>query len=149
MSGAEQPILSVFAKLSMLTLTFPGLQIMWTSGPEHTADLLMSLRAKQPFSADPDLHRIFRIGKVALEADSKYDGDEGPDDAAGDESEDFKRYLPTEFLRRFTGISQANINEVIKRCRNIIEVCQMGKDEWERCIGGKAAEEVLRFINGD
>jgi ERCC4-type nuclease len=143
-SGAELPILSIFAKLSMLSLTFPGLQVIWSSGPEHTADLFEALRSTQPL-ADPDLHRIFKIGKVALEADKTYDDDL---EIEGDESEDFKRYLPTEFLRRFTGISQANINEVIKRCRNIVEVCNMTEEEWIRSIGERAAREVCKFING-
>ncbi len=35
---------SVISKLSLLTLHFPQLQVMWSKGPAHTADLFKELR---------------------------------------------------------------------------------------------------------
>ena len=37
--GGELTIVSIISKIAMLTLNFPNLQILWSTGPEHTAEL--------------------------------------------------------------------------------------------------------------
>ncbi len=48
LAGSEPSILSIYSKLSMLTFSFQNLQILWSTGPEHSAELLYHL--KQTFS---------------------------------------------------------------------------------------------------
>ncbi len=110
LSGQDPSILSVFSKLTMLTLSFPGLQLLWSTSPEHTASLFAEL-AKGGIG--PDLQRLAKIGGAAEE------GDEGEDEDLG-----------IEFLKRFKGINSV-IHQVVNKCRNIREVCSMGESEWE------------------
>jgi ERCC4-type nuclease len=67
-SGGDLSIVAIFSKLSMLAVNFPGLQILWSTGPAHTAEIFYQIkRAEQAKGVltDPDLHKIIRIGKVA------------------------------------------------------------------------------------
>ena len=48
------------------------------------------------------MHRIARIGRVAST-------DNYEDDDLNEEEEDFKRFLPTEFIKRIKGINKDNI----------------------------------------
>ena len=118
----------------MLTLTFPGLQILWSTGPAHSAALLKKLKSTFKSQA-PDLHRIARIGKVATS--DEYE------DECNEEDEDFKRYLPLEFIKRLKGITKENIQEVMKGCRNIIELISLREDELEKIIGESDAKKLF------
>ena len=59
--GGDVNPTSIISKISLLTLHFPALKIMWSKGPSHTADLFRELRKAQtglfgPISfKDPDL----------------------------------------------------------------------------------------------
>jgi hypothetical protein len=86
----------------MLTLTFPALQIFWSTGPAHTAQIFKQLKETYKSDGPPDLHRIARIGRVAST-------DNYEDDDLNEEEEDFKRFLPTEFIKRLKGINKDNI----------------------------------------
>ena len=47
---------SIISKLSLLTIHFPKLQILWSRSPKHTAEIFRSLRnLPQNKSCDPDL----------------------------------------------------------------------------------------------
>lgn len=43
-TGGEVNPSSIISKLSLLTLHFPNLQIVWSKGPQHTADIFKELK---------------------------------------------------------------------------------------------------------
>ena len=43
-AGGEINPASVISKLSLLTLHFPNLQIFWSKGPSHTAEIFRELK---------------------------------------------------------------------------------------------------------
>lgn len=103
-AGGEVNPANIISKISLLTLHFPNLQIIWSKGPQHTADIFKDLKRTQTgLQKDPDLQKIAKIGKV---------GDlNGENDAYEDNNEDdeFNRFMPTEFLKKLPGIDSNNI----------------------------------------
>lgn len=73
--GMEISPVSIISKISLLTLNFPKLQIIWSKGPSHTANIFKQLKNTQTgLQRDPDLQKIARIGKVgSLENDAMED----------------------------------------------------------------------------
>lgn len=115
-AGGEINPASVISKLSLLTLHFPNLQIFWSKGPAHTADIFRELKRSQTgVTKDPDLQKISKIGKVG---DSELDSYEN-----NDEEDDFNRFMPTEFLKKLPGVDSNNIRELTKKVRNMVELC--------------------------
>ena len=43
-SGGDISLASIISKLSLLTIHFPKLQILWSRSPKHTAEIFRSLR---------------------------------------------------------------------------------------------------------
>lgn len=59
---------SIISKITLLTLHFPNLQILWSKGPSHTAEIFRDIR-KTPIlggvsTKDPDLQKISKIGTL-------------------------------------------------------------------------------------
>lgn len=52
---------SVVSKLSLLSLNFPSLTIIWSKNPIHTAEIFKELKKK---GGEPDLCRASKMGKV-------------------------------------------------------------------------------------
>ena len=63
-----------------------------------------------------------------------------------DEDDDFNRFLPTEFIKKLPGITSNNIGDIIKRVRNVLELCLMQEDEIKKIIGPKNAKELKNFF---
>ena len=69
-----------------------------------------------------------RIGKVADQ--SEYDQVSGLlDQDAGfnlnEEDDDFKRFLPAEFLKKLPGVTQSNIADLVMNVKNLSDLCSM------------------------
>ena len=43
-TGGEVNPASVISKITLLTLHFPSLQIIWSKGPQHTAEIFKDLK---------------------------------------------------------------------------------------------------------
>ena len=55
-AGGDINPASLISKLTLLTLHFPNLQIIWSKSPAHTADIFKELKKTQTgVSKDPDL----------------------------------------------------------------------------------------------
>ena len=94
-SGGDISPASIISKLSLLTIHFPKLQILWSRSPRHTAEIFRSLRNLPQYkNADPDLQKTSRIGK--LDTADMSDGE--------DDDENFKKFMPVEFLKRIPGM---------------------------------------------
>lgn len=64
-AGAEISSQSIISKISLLTLHFPNLQIIWSKSPKHTAEICADLKKNLVGAQkDPDLQKIEKIGKV-------------------------------------------------------------------------------------
>lgn len=136
-AGGDINPTSLISKLTLLTLHFPNLQIIWSKSPAHTADIFKELKkSSNGFAKDPDLQKIAKIGKVG---DSELDNYDNEDD-------DFNRFIPTEFLKKLPGIDSNNIIEVTKKIKNMTELCEISEEKLRLIIGPKNAKELKTFL---
>ena len=72
--GGELNSQSMISKITLLTLHFPSLQIIWSKGPSHTAEIFKDIRKQAILGGystkDPDLQKIAKIGTIGDEDDS-------------------------------------------------------------------------------
>ena len=92
--------------------------------------------------SDPDLQKIARTGKLG---DQNEESDEEDD-------EDFKRFMPTEFLKRIPGMDSHRINDLLRKgkaagIRTIVDLCRADEETLAGVLGPKCAAEVLDFLN--
>jgi DNA excision repair protein ERCC-4 len=125
--GGDVNPASIISKITLLTLHFPSLQIIWSKGPSHTAEIFRDIR-KTPIlggvsTKDPDLQKISKIGSLG-ESGAIEDLNEDPDD-----DNDYKKYLPSEFLKRLPGVDSNNINKITKNLRTIVDVSKTSEDD--------------------
>ena len=106
-NGGEINPASVISKLSLLSLHFKKLQILWSKSPHHTAEIFRAIKnMPENKNNDPDLQRIARTGKL------------GVDDVEADDSDDeFNKYMPVEFLKRVPGLDSSKLNDLVKKGR--------------------------------
>jgi len=140
--GGDVNPTSIVSKISLLTLHFPQLQLLWSRGPAHTAELFKEIRRQTSgflggiSVKDPDLQKIAKIGTVG--------GDE--DAALDDENDDFKRFLPTEFLKRLPGVDSHSINSLKKHAMTVTDVVRMSEDDLKLHLGAKNGRELKAFL---
>lgn len=140
---------SVVSKLSLLTLHFPNLQLIWSRSPTHTAEIFLELKRSAAGGSnclsakDPDPLKIAKIGKVG---NVKVVG-EGVEASDSDE-ENYNRLMPREFLKRIPGIHSNNIQRVMSKVRNMVEFVQLSLDQMEVVIGNReGARKAFEFVN--
>ncbi|TNV85624.1 hypothetical protein FGO68_gene6330 [Halteria grandinella] len=138
---------SIISKISLLTLHFPLLQIMWSKGPQHTAELFKELR-RQTSSflggisvKDPDLSRIAKIGTVGESGDADVGLEEQKDD-----SDDYKKYLPLEFLKKLPGVDSNNVGKLTKAAHTITDLNLMTEEELQKVVSTKSAKDIKSFL---
>ena len=64
-AGGDISPASIISKLTLLTIHFKKLQIIWSRSPKHTAEIFRNLK-NLPVNknSDPDLQKIARTGKM-------------------------------------------------------------------------------------
>jgi DNA excision repair protein ERCC-4 len=136
---------SIISKITLLTLHFPSLQIIWSKGPSHTAEIFKDIRKTAVLGGvstkDPDLQKIAKIGTVGEGGIAEDEAEEQDDD------NDYKKYLPSEFLKRLPGIDSHNINKVTKNVKTLVELSKMSEDDLSKIIPIKNAKELRKFID--
>jgi len=145
--GAEVSTSSIISKISLLTLHFPNLQIVWSKSPLHTAEIFRDLKKNiHEARPDPDPLKVQNIGKIGNVKFSteQVDKDEIIGENAGLEHEaDLdgqslgSKLMPREFLKRIPGINSHNIAIIEKNVRNMIELVRMDEDKLAELIGAK------------
>ena len=138
-AGGDISPASIISKLTLLTIHFKKLQIIWSRSPKHTAEIFRNLK-NLPVNknSDPDLQKIARTGKMG-------DGNEQSGDEEDDE--DFKRFMPTEFLKRIPGMDSHRMNDLLRKgkthgIRTIVDLCKADEETLTNILGRKCATEI-------
>ena len=136
--GGELNSQSIISKITLLTLHFPTLQIIWSKGPSHTAEIFKDIRKQAVLGGystkDPDLQKIAKIGTITDEDD------------VNQQDDDFKKYLAFEFVKRLPGIDSNNVNKVTRNVITVTEICRMPEEDLKKFIGVKNAKDLKSFI---
>ncbi|NXF77556.1 XPF endonuclease, partial [Sclerurus mexicanus] len=119
----------VTSKLTLLTLHFPKLRILWCPSPHATAELFEELKQNHP---QPDAETA-----MAVTADSE----------TLPESD---RYNPgpQDFLLKMPGVNAKNCRALMNHVRSIAELATLAKDELAKILGNAAnASQLFDFIH--
>jgi ERCC4-type nuclease len=54
--------------------------------------------------------------------------------------------MPTEFLKKIPGINSANIINIEKKVKNMVDLCLINEEELKKMINPKCATEVKNFL---
>ena len=139
---------SLISKLTLLTVNFKKLRLIWSKSPAHTAQIFQAL--KRLYKGDPDLNRIEKRGKVG-DHQNQGEGNLSDGAAADDEDADFNRFMPQEFLKRLPGLDESKVKALAKKgkekgIRTIVDLCGAETEQLSEIIGQKSAREVKAFL---
>ncbi|XP_002918113.1 DNA repair endonuclease XPF [Ailuropoda melanoleuca] len=119
----------VSSKLTLLTLHFPRLRILWCPSPHATAELFEELKQNKP---QPDAATA-----MAVTADS----DTLP------ESEKYNPG-PQDFLLRMPGVNAKNCRTLMHHVKNIAELASLSQDKLAGILGNPGnAKQLYDFIH--
>ncbi|NXE22952.1 XPF endonuclease, partial [Ardeotis kori] len=119
----------VTSKLTLLTLHFPKLRILWCPSPHATAELFEELKQNHP---QPDAETAMAVtadSEILPESDKYNPG-------------------PQDFLLKMPGINTKNCCALMNHVKSIAELVTLSKDELSRILGNAAnATQLFDFIH--
>uniref|UniRef100_A0A8C3VDA6 DNA repair endonuclease XPF n=1 Tax=Catagonus wagneri TaxID=51154 RepID=A0A8C3VDA6_9CETA len=119
----------ISSKLTLLTLHFPRLRILWCPSPHATAQLFEELKQNKP---QPDAATA-----MAVTADSE----------TLPESEKYNPG-PQDFLLKMPGVNAKNCRSLMNHVKNIAELASLSQDELAGVLGNAAsAKQLYDFIH--
>ncbi|KAF1442936.1 XPF endonuclease, partial [Pygoscelis papua] len=119
----------VTSKLTLLTLHFPKLRILWCPSPHATAELFEELKQNHP---QPDAETAMAVtadSEILPESDKYNPG-------------------PQDFLLKMPGINAKNCRALMNHVKSIAELATLSKDELSKILGNAAnATQLFEFIH--
>ncbi|XP_070845942.1 DNA repair endonuclease XPF [Chaetodon trifascialis] len=115
----------ISAKLTLLTLHFPRLRILWCPSPHATADLFLDLKQGRP---EPDA-----AAAQAVTAES--------DMVAG--SADLYNPGPYDFLLKMPGVNTKNYRALIKNADSLADLAKLSRDKLAEILGNANNAKLL------
>ncbi|XP_037671182.1 DNA repair endonuclease XPF isoform X2 [Choloepus didactylus] len=119
----------VSSKLTLLTLHFPRLRMLWCPSPHATAELFEELKQNKP---QPDAATA-----MAITADSE----------TLPESEKYSPG-PQDFLLKMPGVNAKNCRSLMNHVKNLAELATLSQDKLTSVLGNAAnAKQLYDFIH--
>ncbi|XP_003802775.1 DNA repair endonuclease XPF [Otolemur garnettii] len=119
----------ISSKLTLLTLHFPKLRILWCPSPHATAELFEELKQNKP---QPDAATA-----LAITADSE----------TLPESDKYNPG-PQDFLLKMPGVNAKNCRSLMNHVKNIAELATLSQDKLSSVLGNAAnAKQLYDFIH--
>ncbi|NXY69405.1 XPF endonuclease, partial [Glareola pratincola] len=119
----------VTSKLTLLTLHFPKLRLLWCPSPHATAELFEELKQNHP---QPDAETAMAVtadSEILPESDKYNPG-------------------PQDFLLKMPGINAKNCRALMNHVKSIAELVTVSKDELSKILGNAAnATQLFDFIH--
>ncbi|NXS11709.1 XPF endonuclease, partial [Neodrepanis coruscans] len=119
----------VTSKLTLLTLHFPKLRILWCPSPHATAELFEELKQNHP---QPDAETAMAVtadSEILPESDKYNPG-------------------PQDFLLKMPGVNAKNCRALMTHVRSIAELVTLSKDDLAKILGNAAnATQLFEFIH--
>ncbi|EEH06359.1 conserved hypothetical protein [Histoplasma capsulatum G186AR] len=138
---------SVQHLLTLLTLAFPRLKIIWSSAPYQTAEIFEELKKNNP---EPDPIRAVQIGlDFDITSPAMAAAATGASNsimtAAGIEHRTFNQ-LPQDMLRAIPGVTPQIAERLILETENLQQIANMEMEELEPLVGKEVGRQILRFF---
>ncbi|KAK9530667.1 hypothetical protein VZT92_012155 [Zoarces viviparus] len=120
----------VSSKLTLLTLHFPRLRILWCPSPHATAELFLELKRGR---SEPDA-----AAAQAITAES--------DMVA--ESAELYNPGPYDFLLKMPGVNIKNYRALVKNADNLADLCKLSQDKLAELLGNaNNAKSLYEFLH--
>lgn len=121
----------ISSKLTLLTLHFPRLRLLWCPSPHATAELFQELKRGRP---EPD---AAAAQAVTAESDTV------------SESADLYNPGPHDFLLRMPGVNTKNYRALISNAANLAELATLSQDRLAEILGNAInARQLYQFLHG-
>ncbi len=124
---------TVQAKLVLLTLTFPGLRIIWSSSPYATAEIFADLKMNQP---EPDPIKAIMTGA---------DGDPDVGNGVNAAAEELLRALPG--IGSSGGGRSSVASAVMRKCKSVRELCKLSEESVKELVGVGSGKILYEFLH--
>jgi len=134
--GGEVRKDSIISKLSMLTMEFPTLRILWSKSPHETLKIFKKLKRNHQ---EVDVEKAIEIGSNDQLDDLL--GKEGDEDD-GNESNDAAKQM----LRKLPGVNANNARNIMNECDSIAELSRLSREELKRIAGPVAGQKLFSFF---
>ena len=136
--GSEVKKDSIISKLSMLTMAFPSLRILWSRSPHETLRIFKKLKRNHQ---EVDVEKAIEIGSneqldELLGGNGDGEEDNGVNDAA------------IKMLRQLPGVNATNSRKIMSECDSIAELSQLSRDELRRIAGPVSGQKLFTFFRG-
>lgn len=129
--GAYQPLLDeqVRVKLDLLLLIFPKLKILWSFSPDHSTEIILSLKLLRQ---EPDLAQALSMGTTAI-GDSSEQQNENTD--------------AIDTLLQMPGVNEANVFVLTSTYNSIREISHASEEDLKKLIGKECSKRLFGFLN--
>ena len=132
--GGEVRKDSIISKISMLTMEFPTLRILWSRSPHETLKIFKKLKRNHQ---EVDVDKAIEIGSNEALDDllgAKEEDDNGVNDAA------------VKMLRQLPGVNANNARKIMSECDSIAELSQLSREELKRIAGPVGGQKLFTFF---
>ena len=116
------------SKITLLTLAFPRLKVIWSSSPYQTAEIFEELKRQQE---EPDPIKAVQTGL----------------DPGEDADEKSWNQAPQDMLRTIPGITEKNLSRLTLEIENVLAVSNLEEDKLDVHVGREAGRQIYRFFN--
>ncbi|KAH7904062.1 hypothetical protein BJ138DRAFT_1019660, partial [Hygrophoropsis aurantiaca] len=113
--------------LTLLTLHFPRVRIIWSASPYATADIFRDLKST---GREPEVGWAVGVGV------------EG-----GNRAGDGLNTAPADLLRALPGITAKNAGHVMRQVGSVRALAEMGREEVRGVVGSEPGERLWGFMH--
>ncbi|KAL7537241.1 hypothetical protein ACHAXR_007684, partial [Thalassiosira sp. AJA248-18] len=132
---------AICSKLTILTMAFPKLRLLWSRSPHETLKIFKKLKRNHQ---EVDVEKAIEIGtNESLDhlllggEDGYYNGDEDHD-GANDAAKKMLLLLP--------GVNTHNARKIMSECDSIADLAELSREELRRIAGPVAGQKLFTFF---
>ncbi|GKY98760.1 hypothetical protein MPSEU_000832300 [Mayamaea pseudoterrestris] len=130
---------SIITKLSVLTIHFPRLRILWSRSPHDTLKLFRKLKRNHE---EPDLERALQVGR-SDSIESLLESKQG--DGSIDESDEINE-AARNVLLSLPGVTVHTARRIMDECETLGELAEMSRDDLRRIAGPITGQRLFTFF---
>mmetsp|Transcript_22331 Transcript_22331/g.54087 ORF Transcript_22331/g.54087 Transcript_22331/m.54087 type:complete len:1112 (+) Transcript_22331:42-3377(+) len=127
----------ITSKLTLLTMKFPSLRLLWSRSPHETLKIFKKLKRNHQ---EVDVDKAIDIGSNEsldlLGGDGYYEDEEN--DGANEAARKMLLHLP--------GVNAHNARKIMSECGSIAELAELSREELRRIAGPVAGQKLFKFF---
>ncbi|KAL7553468.1 hypothetical protein ACHAWF_016750, partial [Thalassiosira exigua] len=132
---------SITSKLTLLTMKFPQLRLLWSRSPHETLKIFKKLKRNHQ---EVDVEKAIEIGTNDALDELLLGGEDGyyNDDEESSGSNDAAKAM----LLRLPGVNVNNARKIMSECDSIADLSQSSREELRRIAGPVVGQKLFSFF---